>query len=309
MPDQSPPAREWIGGRLAAPFVVHDRDEPHRPDIVIWMELPDHLVVGQAVLSPGDNHGAVARTLRTAIVNPAGGGPRQPDAIRIADHDLADEVRAEVAGTIPVTVAPTPELDELFQILIASMPAPGDDEPSHFAHGRISPDVVEMLFTASTSLFAITPWSRADDNQILRMDIPALGVDGACLSIIGQLGQSRGVLIFPSREDFEQFLEAAANSDPEQPGAAFGADVLSLTFHNATQLPPAMRREAMQNGWSVNSPDAYPVVARRDPGGIPRPLVERDVETVVACPLPLSAFLPKHAAIFKADTFTPPVCE
>ena len=31
----------------------------------------------------------------------------------------------------------------------------------------------------------------------------------------------------------------------------------------------------MQNGWSVNNPDAYPVVARRDPGGIPRPLVER----------------------------------
>ena len=91
MPGQSPPAREWIGGRRAAPFVVQHRDEPHRPDIVIWMELPDHLVVGQAVLSPGDNHGAVARTLRNAIVNPAVGGPRQPDAIRIADHNLADE--------------------------------------------------------------------------------------------------------------------------------------------------------------------------------------------------------------------------
>ena len=69
-----------------------------------------------------------------------------------------------------------------------------------------------------------------------------------------------------------------------------------------------MRREAMQNGWSVNSPDAYPVVARRDPAGIPRPLVERDVEIVAAAALALSAFLPKHAAIFKAGTFTP-VCE
>ena len=140
--------------------------------------------------------------------------PNKPDAIRIADHDLADEVRAEVAGTIPVTVAPTPELNELFQILIASMPAPSEDEPSYFAHGRISPNAVDMLFTASGFLFAITPWSLADDNQILRMNIPALGIDGACLSVIGQLGQSRGVLIFPSRDDFERFLEAAANSDP-----------------------------------------------------------------------------------------------
>ena len=140
------------------------------------------------------------------------------------------------------------------------------------------------------------------------MDIPALGVDGACLSIIGQLGQSLGVLIFPSRHAFEQFLEAAANSDPEQPRAAFGAGVLSLTFHNATHLPPAMRREAMQHGWPVESPDAYPLVAHRDPDGIPHPLVERDVETVAACALALRAFLTKHAAIFKADPFTP-VCE
>ena len=64
-----------------------------------------------------------------------------------------------------------------------------------------------------------------------------------------------------------------------------------------------MRREAMQHGWPVNSPDAYPVVARQDPGGIPRPLVDPDVETVAACARALSAFLPKHAAIFKADTF------
>ena len=74
------------------------------------------------------------------------------------------------------------------------------------------------------------------------------------------------------------------------------------------QLPPAMRREAMHNGWPGDSPDAYPVVARRDPDGVPRPLVERDVETVAAAALDLAAFLPKHAATFKAETFTP-VCE
>ena len=43
-----------------------------------------------------------------AIDNPTVGEPRQPDAIRIADQVRADQVRAEVAGTIPVTVAPTP---------------------------------------------------------------------------------------------------------------------------------------------------------------------------------------------------------
>ena len=40
------------------------------------------------------------------------------------------------------------------------------------------------------------------------MDIPALGVDGACLSIVGRFGETRGVMVFPSLDDFEQLLEA-----------------------------------------------------------------------------------------------------
>ena len=79
---------------------------------------------------------------------------------------------------------------------------------SYFAGGHVSPAAVEKLFTAAFSLFAIKPWRVADDTQVLRMDIPALGVDGACLSIIGQLDESRGVLIFTSLDDFEQFLKA-----------------------------------------------------------------------------------------------------
>ena len=55
--------------------------------------------------------------------------------------------------------------------------------------------------------------------------------------------------------------------------------------------------------------DACPLVAHRDPDGIPHPLVERDVETVAACALALRAFLTKHAAIFKADDTFTPVCE
>ena len=40
--------------------------------------------------------------------------------------------------------------------------------------------------------------------------------------------------------------------------------------------------EAMQHRWPVENPDAYPLVAHRDPDGIPHPLVERNVETVAA---------------------------
>ena len=287
---------------------IHGRDEPYRPEFVVWMELPDHHVVGHAVVMPEDTEGAVARTLRRALTQPAAGSPRQPDVIRVSDAAIAAEVRAEVAGTIPVKVAPTPELDEFLKHMQAAMPEVEGGEASYFAGGHVSPAAVEKLFTAAFSLFAIKPWTVADDTPVLRMDIPALGVDGACLSIIGQLDESRGVLIFTSLDDFEQFLEATEPDAIEHGSSLLGTELLALTFEAATVLPSSMRREAMEHGWAVASADAYPLVERRGLDGAPRPLVERDVEIAAACALSLSAFFAKHAAIFKSDTFAP-VCE
>ena len=284
---------------------IHGRDEPYRPEFVVWMELPDQHIVGHAVVMPEDTEGAVARTLRRALTQPAAGSPRQPDVIRVADAAIAAEVRAEVAGAIPVKVAPTPELDELLKHMQAAIPEVEGGEASYFAGGHVSPAAVEKLFTAASSLFAIKPWTVADDTQVLRMDIPALGVDGACLSIIGQLDESRGVLIFTSLDDFEQFLEATESGAIEHGSSLLGTELLALTFEAATVLPASMRREAMEHGWAVASADAYPLVERRDLDGAPRPLVERDVEIAAACALSLSAFFAKHAAIFKSDTFAP----
>ncbi len=297
--------REWIGGVLAPPFYVLDREEPYRPKVVLWLELPEGFVVGQAVVMPEDLDGAVGRVLRTALTAPLVGAPRRPDAIRVDDPLSAAEVRAEIDGTIPVTVAPIPELGDVLGHMVESMP-PGDADESYLADGRVSPTAVERLFTAARGLFATAPWSIAADTQVLRMDVPALDVEGACLSILGQATGRHGVLIFPSLDGFEAFIDAAG--DFEDGPIDLGSGWLALMYERAADLPPSMRREAMTHGWPVESPDAYPVVERRDPDGVMRPLVERDVEIAAACAGSLGAFILKHAAMFSSDTFTP-VCE
>ncbi|MYN67405.1 MAG: DUF2384 domain-containing protein [Acidobacteria bacterium] len=273
--------------------------------MVLWLELPEGLVVGQAAVMPEDLDGAVGRVLRTALTVPLVGAPRRPDAIRVDDPVSADEVRAAIDGTIPVTVAPVPELDEVFNHLVESMP-PGDADESYLADSRVSPAAVERLFTAARGLFATAPWSIAADVQVLRMDVPALDVEGACLSILGQATGRHGVLIFPSLDGFEAFMDAAGDLEDGQ--IDLGSGWLALMYERAADLPPAMRREAMTHGWPVESPDAYPVVERRDPDGVLRPLVERDVEIAAACARSLGAFILKYAATFSSDTFTP-VCE
>ena len=52
------------------------------------MELPDGFVVGQAVVMPENTDGAVARSLRSALTEPAVGSPRQPD-LKCVERQLA----------------------------------------------------------------------------------------------------------------------------------------------------------------------------------------------------------------------------
>ena len=193
--------------------------------------------------------------------------------------------------------------------MIAPMPGDADYHASYFAGGRISPAGIEKLFTACRFLFEVEPWTVVDDQQVLRMDIPALDVDGACLSVIGQRGaESPGVLVFPSLHGFKQFLKATSTGAIENGSDALGSELLAVTFASATELPPSMRHEAMEHRWPVATADAYPLVERRAPDGTPLPLVDRDFQIATACALTFAAFFARHAAIFESTTFDA-VCE
>jgi hypothetical protein len=140
------------------------------------------------------------------------------------------------------------------------------------------------------------------------MDIPALGVDGACISIIGAMGQSRGVLVFPSLARYEMFCDMADAAVPGKRPLDMGTEWLSLGFEDQDDLPPSMRDEVKKHGWHVAGPEAYPRVTRHGPDGSVRPLVERDLKIITACATSLSAFVLKHSQLFEAGSALP-VCE
>ncbi|MFQ5698048.1 MAG: YecA family protein [Myxococcota bacterium] len=308
-----PAGREWVGGCLSPPFFVTDRDEPYRPGLVVWMDVRDGLVVGQEVVAPEKVAGAVGQVLLETLEHPLSGPPRRPDRIRVADAALAAEVREALGNDTPVAVAPTPELDQLLEAMLESMPQPGegegeDDDESYLEDGRISPGQVADLFRSAEVLYRIAPWKVATDDRVLRMDIPALGVEGACVSIIGNLDESLGLVIFPSLSGYEAFVRAG---DERRPGARrldWGTDWLALGFERGADLPAAMRREVAEYGWPVADAHGYPRVQRIERDGASRPLVERDLKIATACAASLTAFFAKHRGAFQVDD-AEPICE
>lgn len=306
--DHSRSSNQWVGGLLPGPFFIDHRGQPYRPDIACWMELPTRTIVHQTVVAPDDTVGAVSRSLREAMRQPAIGPPRRPGSIRVADPGTAAEVRAEVEGALPVAIGPTAELDDFHDDMMMSSKGSELENPSYFAGGRVPLAAVEKLFAAGLSLFRSKPWTISNETQVLRMDIPALGVNGACVSIVGPIVHSPGVLIFPGLDSFELFDDVSNTGMLDSGPYSLGSELLALTIEPASCLPRSMRREAMKHGWPVASATAYPLVQRQDADHSLRPLVERDVEIAIACAHGLEAFVTKHGSVF-GDGARAPVCE
>jgi hypothetical protein len=165
---------------------------------------------------------------------------------------------------------------------------------------------VGALFEAARLLYSVAPWKTASDDQILRMDIPQLGVEGACLSIIGALGQSLGFVVFPTLAGFEAFQEVAGKSSRSEGPIDLGTTMLSLTFERGADVPASLRREVAEHGWPLAGPHAYPRVDHRERDGLGRPLTDRDLRFVSAIASSLGAFFRKHGSIAAGDQ---PVCE
>ena len=281
---------------MSPPFYVME-GEPYRPEMIIWMELPTGLVVGHH-LAEAKEPADIGSILLTAMEQPIAGAPRRPGRIRVASADLAVSVRGAVGDTIEVVVAPTPELNDVLEHMKAGMS--GDEvDQSYLEEGRVSVETVADLFHAAELLYRIAPWKTMDDDQIVRVDIPRLGIEGACLSVIGALEESIGLLLFPSLEAFESF---ASSGQVRQTGPVdLGTTILSLSFERGADVPASMRREIAQHGWPVAGARGHPRVDHRDRDGLPRPLSERDVQVMAACARSFGAFFAKNRRAFKDD--------
>jgi hypothetical protein len=67
--------------------------EPYRPDVILWLELPEAYIVGTALVHPSEPATRFADALREAMHRPLIGVPRRPDRIRVAEPALAEMAR------------------------------------------------------------------------------------------------------------------------------------------------------------------------------------------------------------------------
>lgn len=291
---------------FAPPLFITEGPEPYRARVALWLELPSGLIVGQQLTEPTKADGLLGRALVAALERPLVGAARRPSRIRVTDAALVPEIRAVIGDNVPIRTALAPELDALLDAMIEAMEPQSDEEPSYLDDGRIPEEVMADLFQAAEMLYCIAPWRLATDDQVVRIDIRELAVDGWCLSVIGALEENRGIVLFPSLEHYEAF--APEEAEPIPGDTDLGSGYLALTFERGAELPDRMRREIAAHGWPVAGPEAYPFVGRIDRDAAPRPLAERDLRITAACARALASFCARNPRIFDEEEPVP-ACE
>ncbi|MBK8213871.1 MAG: hypothetical protein IPK71_08980 [Myxococcales bacterium] len=285
---------EWVGGLVTLPTYVTGEGAPFQPEMLLWLRT-DGLVLGHEVGRPGEVLSSACESLRRTIESPMVGGAHTPDRVRVASPALAEVLRAGWPA-IDVVCEATPEIDMTFSKMRDSLAE--TERPTYLTPG-LDADAMAALFRAAARLYRAKPWKVVPNDQCLfSIRIDGLGVHDAVLSIVGQLGESLGFLLFSSAADFDDFLAAA---EAIQRGESMNVPPhLALNFDRGADLDDTLRKEIATHGWEVAEAKAYPWVVAIDENVLGRPPTPTELATVEAVALALPEVLREKAALRSA---------
>lgn len=286
---------EWVGGLISMPAYVTGEGEPYRPEALFWIGA-DGAVLGHAVGRPGQVVDLACESLRTAIARPLTGRPHAPARVRVASPDLADALRSGHPA-VQIVCAPTPEIDALFAAMRDGI-GDGEGDQSYLSPG-VGPAAVAAFFRAAAALFRAEPWKTVpDDQSLFSVTIEKLGVRDAALSVIGQMGQNLGLVLFSSIDDFEAYLDAAdAMEHGEEPRLP---QHVALSFERGAELSAALRQEIAEHRWEVAGPEAYPWLVTVDEDIVARPPTADELTIAEAVALALAEALEHEKPLLEA---------
>jgi hypothetical protein len=293
---EKPAAIEWIGGIVLMSSYITGEGEPYRPEALFWMGA-EGAILGITLARPGALLPMASECLQSTIEKPRHGRPHAPTRVRVASAELAGVLRAGHPG-LDVVCAPTPELDEMLAMMREGMDRGGGGEQSYLSPD-IGPEAVASFFRAAAGLFRAKPWKIVpSDQSLFSVTIEQLGVRDAAMSIIGQMGQSLGLVLFSGLDDFEAYLEAADamahDKEPEMPPH------LALNFERGAELSPKLRKEIAEHKWEVAAANAYPWLVAIDEELVARPPTAREVTMAEAIALALTNVLTEKKALRSA---------
>ena len=155
-------------------------------------------------------------------------------------------------------------------------------------------EAIHSIFAAAERYYRATPWEVLRSDDRLLIDVPALGITGACATVLGASGDALGCLAFPSAEAHREFVSHI--EDPPQDGriADCGTDYLDFALIRGADLPPPVRRIITELGLPVADARAYPLPRHVSRDCTLQPLTLHDARVLAATACGLASYAKQH---------------
>lgn len=301
--------REWSVGIVSLPaYVNEDPDAPFKPDLLVWIDENGN-IVGSEMGAPGETLAHTVSSLNTFCRQPLAGKPRKPTHVRSTSTVLLDALRPHFPE-ITFTQGPTPALDDAVKAMQEHFANLDTEEgESGWLGGDLDAETVARFHRAAADLYRRKPWDTVpSDIDLFVANIPAVSLHEAVVTVIGQAGQSYGIVVFPGGIGaFDEYMRIARNFSPGGPRSRVPFH-FSLNFERGAHLPTQIRKEVAEHQWEVANANAYPDVTVIDPELVGRAPTRKELLTLEILAHALVHTLgEKPAELLKAWSYSTPV--
>jgi hypothetical protein len=282
---------EWVFGRRPSPFLI-EQPVPYRPHLLILLEAETGRLVAMEAVEPASGTPAVAEWVASKV--------RGATPLRVEDDGLAQALRERLGDTVAVRVAQAPELDEVVDSLETQVDRDRDPAGPSWTDGAAT-DALTGFYEAAAQFDRSAPWDKVSDSHVLSVAVPALGRAGGIVSVIGQLGESFGLLLLRSLDDYVAFLrlsDADAQGRRRAPGA--GVSLFTINFERPRDLPGGKKlaARARSHGFRPGPKGRVPYLLNVSPDGVPTPLTTDDYRLGAVVLEAVRRFIERHGHLF-----------
>jgi tetratricopeptide (TPR) repeat protein len=198
----------WQGGLFRFPMWIQegDDDPPYRPTGALWRSAHTGLISTLLEPQPGTANAELA--LRALLEF----GQRherelmgRPARIEVPNAGFAEELR-RLLDDRDTTVAVVEQLPEVAEVLREL----GEHTAGPLPRGLMETsgvtfEHVRRFAEAACAFYKSEPWEALEPGDVLAVDVPGLDPEMRCLTVTGTTRETRGVMFYATRDQFERF--------------------------------------------------------------------------------------------------------
>jgi hypothetical protein len=284
--DPSAPAT-WCIDVVTLPTYIDEGKRFFRPMTVLIVDAATGLVLPTDLAATIDAP-ALAAAIASAQHEAPSLGLGPPRALQVERPELVALCREALGDRLPITVAPSPALDEFRTRFLEHIRSDALVGPS-YAIGRTGKSLLQAFFAAGAAFRKARPWEHIDADTPIQLSIPALDLVDAAACIVTDEGTG-GLMI---HRDADELIARVR----DRPRGMQGLEMTVIPFFERPQLPPHLASELRRLSFAPKR-GPWPAIILRDRDDVSRPLAAHDVRIATAA---LSAI----AALDLADAAGP----